>query len=145
MNNAALAPVFGEWIAERTVVDPSCGCWRWTGAHDRDGYGLLSANRRTYRAHRYVYAQIVGPIGDKLVLDHVKARGCQHRDCVNPDHLEPVTVEVNSKRVVPWNRLKTHCPAGHDYAETGVYYECRDGCRRRFCTECARERRARKG
>ena len=49
-------------------------------------------------AHRYVYELFRGPIPDGHVLDHVKKKGCKHRDCVNPDHLEPVTQQENTLR-----------------------------------------------
>jgi hypothetical protein len=39
-----------------------------------------------------------GPIPEGKVLDHKKSSGCRHRDCGNPDHLEPVTVKENTYR-----------------------------------------------
>jgi len=146
--DAAVDPRLGE-LAERFQVDVESGCWRYQGRLDRDGYGVLYADGRSYRAHRYVYARLVGPIpvgqdGRALTLDHVQARGCTYRDCCNPAHLEPVSQTINAQRVTPWNRQKTHCPQGHDYAETGVYREGRDGYERRYCTACAKARRAAK-
>jgi hypothetical protein len=70
------------------------GCWEWTGAKDRDGYGTMHHRNRPYRAHRFAYEQFVGPIPDGLVIDHL----CTNRGCVNPEHLEPVTNAVNIKR-----------------------------------------------
>ncbi len=109
--HATVDPRLGQH-AERFAVDMFSGCWRYQGRLDLDGYGVLYANSRSYRAHRYVYTVLVGEIptgadGRSLTLDHVRERGCLYRDCCNPAHLEPVTQTENSKRVVPWNRLKT--------------------------------------
>jgi hypothetical protein len=134
-------------LAEMFQVDMFSGCWRYQGRLDRDGYPILYAEGKSWRAHRYVYSRLVGPIpvgpdGRTMTLDHVKARGCQFRDCCNPAHMEPVTQRENTKRTIPWNRQKTHCPYSHEYAITGEYRECKDGYIRRFCSECARARRA---
>lgn len=129
-------------VSDRITTDPASGCWLWTGPLDRDGYGTVYADGKTRRVHRYVYEQLVGPIGARQVLDHLKDdRGpCKHRHCCNPAHLQPVTVEVNAKRVRPWNAEKTHCPQGHPYDQFAVTYACKDGRERRFCRECRRLR-----
>lgn len=142
---AAVDPRLGK-LAHLFQVDMFSGCWRYQGRLDRDGYGNLYADGKSWVAHRYVYTRLVGPIpvgpnGRTLTLDHVAARGCMYRDCCNPAHLEPVTQSENTKRTVPWNRRKTHCPQGHEYAETGVYRECGDGYSRRYCTACIKTRR----
>jgi HNH endonuclease len=64
------------------------GCWRWTGARHPEGYGIFRENGRRFLAHRWSYEHHVGPIPDDLQLDHL----CRVRACVNPDHLEPVTI-----------------------------------------------------
>jgi hypothetical protein len=146
MATATVDPRLGD-LADKFQVDMFSGCWRFQGRLDRDGYGVLYAEGKSWRAHRYVYTRLVGtipagPDGRALTLDHVAARGCVHRDCCNPAHLEPISQALNTKRTTPWNRQKTHCPRGHDYAETGVYRECRDGYARRYCTACAKVGRA---
>lgn len=149
-----------ERIEIKLQVDMLSGCHRWTGQHDRDGYGLVSVvvvdeetGKRRHvrrRVHRVRYEIEVGPIPPMHVIDHVKARGCAHRDCCNPDHLEAVTVTINSKRVKPWNSAKTHCPKGHRYdplldsddnvLEQGhaVYRWRKDGRLRRDCRACGK-------
>lgn len=70
-------------------VQKSETCWTWVGGGCR-GYGQF----RNVRAHRWAYEHLVGQIPEGMVLDHL----CGHRDCVNPSHLEPVTVAENNRR-----------------------------------------------
>lgn len=69
------------------------GCWLWTGRKLPFGYGRFSANG-PHLAHRFSYEFFVGPIPQKLTIDHL----CRVPSCVNPDHLEPVTLAVNVMR-----------------------------------------------
>lgn len=143
---ATVDPRLGE-LSRMFLVDMFSGCWRYQGRLDRDGYAVVYAEGKSWRGHRYVYTRLVGPIpvgpdGRSMTLDHVAARGCIYRDCCNPAHMEPLTQSDNTKRTIPWNRQKTHCPRGHDYSETGVYREGRDGYERRYCTACAKQKRS---
>lgn len=124
-----------EKLRRNHRVDPETGCWRWTAAIDKEGYAQVRADGRRQKAHRVAYELWVGPIPDGLVLDHVTARGCVHRDCINPDHLEPVTSEENVRRGDNLNRTKTHCPKGHPYSEENTYVWGPS----RFCRECKRD------
>src|SRR5687768_16109176 len=76
----------GHAMDERLVSDPETGCVHWTGRKDRDGYGLVYIEGRSWRVHRYMYTKLVGPIPQKYVLDHL----CKNRDCCAIDHLEAV-------------------------------------------------------
>lgn len=71
-------------------INPDTGCWEWVRALDVNGYGRNGATL----AHRMVYTRERGPIPEGLHLDHL----CRNTLCVNPDHLEPVTNAVNSRR-----------------------------------------------
>lgn len=75
-------------------VDKSGGCWVWTGACNSDGYGNFLFEGANWRAHRWSYERLVGPIPDGLVIDHL----CCVTRCVNPAHLEPVTHLENVRR-----------------------------------------------
>jgi hypothetical protein len=70
-------------------------CILWTGA-TTEGYGLFIALPEILRirAHRYAYEQAKGPIPEGLVIDHL----CCVPSCVNPDHLEAVTIGENVRR-----------------------------------------------
>lgn len=63
-------------------------------------------------AHRFAYELIRGKIPEGLDIDHL----CRNRQCVNPEHMEPVTPRENTIRgdTIPAHNLKkTHCPKGH--------------------------------
>lgn len=70
------------------------GCWIWLKATQREGYGIIHRDHRTTLAHRAYYESHRGHIPAGLVLDHL----CRIPACVNPDHLEPVTIAENSHR-----------------------------------------------
>lgn len=75
------------------TVDEATGCWL-TPVVRRDGYGQISVKGKVHRAHRFYYEYLKGPVPEGLDLDHL----CRNRACVNPDHLEPVTRQVNLRR-----------------------------------------------
>lgn len=117
-------------------LEPS-ECWLWMACKTHDGYGLFWFQGRLVYAHRFIYEWLVGPIPDGLQLDHVQARGCAHRHCVNPAHLEVVSQSENMRRGEggKYLRDKTHCPQGHAYAGDNLYITTRGG---RLCRECHR-------
>lgn len=98
-------------------VNKTSTCWLWTG-QSRSGYGLFSWGSRdtlsSECAHRHAYRLIKGSIPDGMVLDHL----CRIPLCVNPDHLEPVTLGENVLRGIGTsaiNKRKTHCVNGHEF------------------------------
>lgn len=99
-----------------------------------DGYIDLNIDSgRGLRAHRVVYEQVVGPIPDGLVLDHL----CRVRCCCNPDHLEPVTHIENIMRGAGTgaaNAVKTHCKNGHEFTVENTYERPTGGRACRTCT-----------
>lgn len=81
------------------VVDPDTGCHRWQRSISKiTGYGRIGVGRKVVSAHVFFYEQKYGAVPDGMVLDHVYDRGCRYRDCVNTDHLEPVTHARNNRR-----------------------------------------------
>lgn len=120
------------------------GCWRWKGYCDKDGYARFSVDStHCYRAARFGYEMFVGPIPEGLTLDHVRERGCQYRDCVNPDHLEPVTAEENNIRAGRHSRnaMKTHCVNDHEFTPENTYMRRYKDRYHRMCKECSRARK----
>jgi hypothetical protein len=73
---------------------PEGECWPWRGVRTMHGYGSVTLDGRAVVAHRASYETFVGPIPEGLEIDHL----CRVRECVNPEHLEPVTHEVNMQR-----------------------------------------------
>lgn len=115
----------------RHVDKTEGGCWLWTGQKWL-GRGYFNVAGRNVKAHRYAYELLVGPIPDGLTIDHL----CATPACVNPEHLEPVTLAVNISR----NRDRnTHCRRGHAYTPSNTYeYTRSDGYRGRQCRACNR-------
>lgn len=85
-------------LADRIAVTPA-GCWEWTGSRDRHGYGrmkvLVEGVKRETGAHRASWIVHRGAIPNPtLQTDHL----CRNRACINPDHMELVTNQVNTLR-----------------------------------------------
>jgi hypothetical protein len=122
----------------------STGCWLWTGVLGVDGYARVSVGGRLRSAHRTSYEVHVGPIPEGLQIDHL----CRVRHCVNPEHLEPVTAQTNTRRgqtIAAKHAATTHCPQGHEYTPENTYSskrgerDCRQ-CRRVHSREWARKK-----
>ena len=124
-------------FAEKVALPNDDGCMLWLGALDMPGgYGRFRVGTKTDMAHRVSYVLHVGPIPEGLPLDHL----CRVRRCVAPDHLEAVSMQVNTLRgatITAANAAKTHCPAGHSYSPENTRIT-RDG--RRRCRTCDRAR-----
>lgn len=77
------------------VSQAETGCWLWNGAKNNyKGYGRIAANGRRYLAHRYGFQLFRGCLSDDESLDHL----CRNTRCVNPAHMEPVSVSENARR-----------------------------------------------
>lgn len=115
-------------------------CWLWTGATN-GRYGKFAARTSradplTVFAHRFSYELAHGPIPDGLVVNH----RCEVRLCVNPAHLEAVTVSENLRygtNPIAILARKTHCKHGHLLDRVRA-----NGTRR--CSTCGREKMRRR-
>lgn len=120
----------------RIEIQPN-GCWLWTGATGGSGVHLYGVFRGT-TVHRWAYEQIMGPIPNGLVLDHVV---CQQKMCANPAHVEPVTQAENLRRskltLNSRNAAKTECLKGHPFDERNTYVSKTNG--QRVCRACRRD------
>ena len=76
----------------RCVTGPA-GCWVFTGAVSKNGYGVIQFDGRLYSAHRLAYLLTHGEVADGLVVMH----SCDNKRCCNPDHLSVGTHSENVK------------------------------------------------
>jgi len=116
------------------VPEPNTGCWLWIGGLQNGGYGAFYFNTGMFAAHRVGYEIYKDKIPDGLTLDHK----CRVRSCVNPDHLEVVTLKENILRgtgMSARNIKKTHCKNGHPFTDenTAMYQNAR------HCRKCYRD------
>ena len=108
------------------------GCWLWKGSVNRDCYGTFWYEGKTRLSHRMSYEHWNGPIPKGLQLDHL----CRNRNCVYPQHMEPVTFAENQRRGIQRNQYmdKTHCVRGHEFNEKNTYMKPNNGGRE--CRVC---------
>ena len=77
--------------AKRTdppYIEDENGCWIWRWARSGDGSGSIRVGGQQMGAHRFIYEMEREAIDDDLELHHI----CENRPCVNPDHLQPLTI-----------------------------------------------------
>ena len=100
---------------------PESGCWVWTGASTKDGYGRVNVEGKNQYAHRVMYGLFKGYIHKGLVIDHL----CRVRSCVNPEHLDAVSIQENIARGDQtnkgWRRNLSHCKKGHELTDDNTY------------------------
>jgi hypothetical protein len=64
-------------------VEKTDGCWLWTAAKDRLGYGYFKWDGKQGKAYRYSWTLHNGPIPTGMCVLH----RCDTPSCVNPAHL----------------------------------------------------------
>jgi len=119
-------------------VDADGDCWEWKGAMRPNGYGVFATNGKNVGAHRFAWENLIGPIPEGLVIDHL----CKNRGCVNVTHLEPVTYSENILRgagpfLTKIRRAVTECKHGHAFDAENTYL-CANG--KRACRKCRKDR-----
>ena len=116
------------------MPEPNTGCWLWLGEITQNGYSRLKVKDKNIAAHRIAYELFKGPIPEGLVIDHL----CRNRCCVNPQHLEAVTQQVNTLRGVSLqsqNAKKVFCVNGHPFSSENTTVNAKG----RTCKACQRE------
>lgn len=116
---------------ESYIINSDTNCWEWQRTTSNLGYARFFYDHRLGYGHRYAWESAHGPIPQGLTLDHL----CRNRRCVNPDHLETVTLKENLLRGdTPTARaaLRTHCHQGHPVEPRQPCRLCRMLTDRRF-------------
>lgn len=86
------------------------GCWEWTGARYKSGYGQLKRYKlakNAISAHRYVWYLKYGKFPDDMLCHK-----CDNPPCVNPDHLFEGTHQDNMDDMVKKGRHNSPDQAG---------------------------------
>ena len=117
------------------------GCWEWTGALDKHGYGIFwlserPGERKHMFAHCFAYELTNGAIPNGLEPDHL----CRNHKCVNPEHLEAVTRSVNLRRGIGLSAQairRNQCLRGHEYTSDNTYVDKKGS---RSCKTCRRQK-----
>lgn len=130
-----------ERIENKIQRLPFSGCWIFMGSLNHGGYGQIGVGgkKKMMLAHRASYLAYRGDVPQGLELDHL----CRVRSCCNPDHLEAVTSQENSRRGIQVdpplaviNRKKTHCQRGHEYSAENTYFYTAGKYKSRICRIC---------
>jgi len=126
-------------------------CWEWMGSLTASGYGHCRWNGRTAIASRVAFEIFNGPVSDGTDVCH----HCDNPRCVRHDHLFTGSRSDNmkdmiSKRRDRWSRAPamTHCKNGHEFNSENCGYRTTvsaHGKRGRYCRQCKKNRRRRKG
>jgi len=131
MSNASII----KRIEDKYIPVTESGCWIWFGAADKKGYGRININGKTKLAHRVSFELFNKKIPDGMVIDHL----CRVPACINPNHLEVVTLRINTQRGMcaetqrKRQLSKTNCPKGHEYSLKNTYIDPRGY---RNCIKC---------
>ena len=118
-------PHVASRFSSKFAIDAATGCWRWTAAVDRRGYGKLGLRgSKTGKAHRISFMLHNGVIPQGMLVCH----SSDTPSCVNPAHLFLGTTKDNVADMLQKGRawrqgqFRTHCMRGHEVSPENTYY-----------------------
>lgn len=123
------------WALAAVDMYDADACWPWRGFTTIEGYGRFN---RGFAAHRVAYTLIKGAIPVGLTIDHL----CGNRSCVNPAHLEAVTITENRRRGVAspsprkYPARKRTAERFHRRRARGVCVQCNTPSTKYRCDRC---------
>lgn len=105
-----------ESIMERIMwevsKDSQSGCWDWQGrVSGKRSYPQISVGGVQTMVHRITYEELVRPLEPGETIDHL----CRNRMCVNPEHLEAVSLRDNVKRMHAYRSLQKEIDRLHKF------------------------------
>ena len=137
-----------ERIVDRFVKQPN-GCWHHPSKPNNKGYGVTRVGwpvTKGEKLHRLSWMYFNGDIPEGMVIDHLchnpstceGGTTCEHRRCVNPEHLQLVTAPENNQKTVRVLKFRTRCKNGHELKDNT--YQYKSGTTTRFaCHACKKE------
>lgn len=83
-------------------VEKGEGCWPWTAATNKQGYGVFKHEGKMRNASRVAYILTHGPLPSaKVMVRHT----CDNPPCCNPAHLTPGSCADNGQDAKERGRL----------------------------------------
>lgn len=131
-------------LRHKIIISNPNDCWLAVGRKTYPSIYIHSL-KRSILIHRLIYELFNGPIAPGKQLDHL----CRNKCCVNPTHLEEVSIKENVLRGIghtALNARKLKCLNGHPFDELNTYrYPAASKYRGwRQCRQCKRDHEARK-
>jgi hypothetical protein len=155
---------FEERFWNMVMPEPNTGCWIWTGAYTRRGYGMISLGGRKSKTLTASHASLKVH-GIEVPLGMQVNHKCDNKWCVNPEHLWVGTQSDNMRDMWRkgrgvggkgnlgrkraeheirrggqhhnWGKRKSVCKHGHELVEENTFLG-KDGHRR--CLACRNAR-----
>lgn len=130
-----------DWVRQvlrNMDFGPSDTCWTWND-NTRTRPWATGPDGESIPAARAIWAIFFGVLLDDVEVHH----RCRHPWCVNPDHLEALTVAEHHAEHRP--AIPEFCVNGHrlDHKNLGIYRRP-DGRTRWQCRICNRDRMRRR-
>jgi HNH endonuclease len=117
-NSIGVDPKDIDRFLSKIIHSADTECWFWNGYRDFGGYGRFTLatgvrGGKPVQAHRFSYEVSIGTIPAGYQVHHK----CNNRHCVNPNHLEALTISDHVAKTAGHASNQTHCLRGHEFTE----------------------------